>query len=101
MNWLPRILATSHRTESAVGRTRSQKPRLESLEERALLSANPATLHSGGVPAGAVSSQSSAIISGADASHGTMSDHGSSIAVHGGYAREGMILIPIRHVVAT
>jgi hypothetical protein len=101
MNWLPRILATPHRTESAAGQTRSQKPRLESLEERALLSANPATLHSGGLPAATVSSQSSAIISGADAIHGTMSAHGSSNAVHGVYSRAGMMLIPVRHVVAT
>ena len=100
MSLLPRFLSASRRTAHTVDRSRSQKPRLESLEERALLSANPATLHYRGELSAAVSSHSTVMISGADSSHVATSDLLSLNAINGGHARGGMIQMSIRHVVA-
>jgi hypothetical protein len=90
MKWLPRILATSFRTERRASLTRSQKPRLESLEERALQSANPVTLHYPIQHPASVSSHTTAIVTGADSGHGTTS-----------YLRSaGTVCFTVRHAVA-
>jgi hypothetical protein len=100
MNWLPRYLAQSLRTKPAVGRPQSQKPWLETLEERALLSASPATLPNGGAPAAAISLHSTAIVAGAMSSHGAIPHDPSLNSIHGGHAKGGTIHMTMRHVVA-
>jgi hypothetical protein len=101
MNCLPRNLAMSLRTKPAVGRTRSQKPSLESLEERALLSANPATLPLGGAPYAAVSSRSTAIIAGADLGQRTSIPVLSLNSIHGGHVKGVTVhFMQVRHAVA-
>jgi hypothetical protein len=90
MNWLHRILATSCRPEPSAGQVRSQKPRLEFLEERALLSANPAILPHFGRPSVAVTLHPSAIVAGTDSSHVTNSH----------LLTMGHISMAVRHAIA-
>jgi hypothetical protein len=101
MNLLPHILDSLRRTSCAAGRTRKQKPRLEDLEGRALLSASPATLSYGGGPPAVVSSHSTAIVAVADSSQGAVIPVLSLNSIHGGHAHGGIVHIKqVRHALA-
>jgi hypothetical protein len=100
MNLIHRILPASLRTLPAAGRPRSHKPKLESLEDRALLSASPATVTCN-APSAAVSSRSPAIVAGTDLSQGTIIPVLSLNSIHGGHAHGGTVHVrDVRHAVA-
>jgi hypothetical protein len=100
MYWLPRYLVQSLRTKPGVGRTQSQKPWLETLEARALLSASPATMPNGGAASAAISLHSTAIVACAMSSQGIIPHDLSLNSIHGGHAKAGTIHMTMRHVVA-
>ncbi len=100
MNWLPHTLSMSSRAMSTAGRPRTRKPSLESLEQRALLSASPSTLYSHAYPSAAASPRSPVIVSVARLSHAALPHLISLDAAHGRHTPLVMIHSDFRHAVA-
>ena len=93
MHILDRGLAKSIRTVPRTGRSLRQRPRLEALEGRALLSAIQIPVHSGVPPSVTVSAQSPAIVAGSHSTHLNV--------VYSGHVHNGTIhILEVRHAVA-